>query len=156
MTSAEELVTLVKDANDLSFVLLYDHNGKLVMEKGKGRPPKNDASTSKLSLYDVLCDETEDFQITEAEEEELNTLRQEESKKVASTRKSIVDNLQVKEDGDVKILLGCAWCTDDELQLWNAFPEALSMDTTMQTNNEKRSLFSIAYPLKTMQVNHIM
>jgi hypothetical protein len=45
MTSAGELILMIENSKKVSFVLLYDDNGKLVMENGKGR---------LLSIYSLI------------------------------------------------------------------------------------------------------
>jgi MULE transposase domain len=39
-----------------------------------------------------------------------------------------------------QILLGVAWCREDEVRLFEKHPEVFMFDVTMQTNNEKRPL----------------
>ena len=50
----------------------------------------------------------------------------------------------VREDLYVgkQVLLGVAWCREDERQLFCRYPEILMVDTTFQTNNQGRPLFT--------------
>jgi hypothetical protein len=36
-----------------------------------------------------------------------------------------------------KVLIGCAWCREDEVRLFKMFPEVLMVDVTMGTNNQR-------------------
>lgn len=45
-----------------------------------------------------------------------------------------------------RVLLGCAWCREDERLLFDMFPHVLNFDVTFQTNNEERPLATTACP----------
>jgi hypothetical protein len=51
-----------------------------------------------------------------------------------------------------KILLGCAWCREDERRLFQMFPEVLMVDVTMATNNQRLPLFVSSSPGPSMKV----
>ena len=128
-----------------TFICLFDVDGQLVVEKGKGRPKKdnNNENNEQTSIFDVQMEEMERLTVSDEVSEEMKGLR-EEKEKSKRTKKAVIDNLKVNSEGNIKILLACAWGSDNELRLWHLFPEALSMDSTMKTNNEKRSLFSVS------------
>jgi len=144
MSSAEELMKVIENCEGYNFICLFDVDGKLVMEKGKGRPKKIEHAIDDpiISLSDVIMDESTTIELTEDQLEEMREYHENESAKAKATNKTAREQLKVNDGESVKILLACAWCSDEDLKTWHLFPEVLTVDTTMKTNNEKRSLFS--------------
>jgi len=113
------------------------------VEKGKGRPSKK----SKLNNEQP---KTIDLDISEQ-----NYIDNPDNYTKDKMEK-IRENLEVKNGKGVKVLLACAWSTDEELVTWSLFPETVSMDTTFKTNNEKRALFTVTCLDNNRKALHVM
>jgi hypothetical protein len=105
-------------------------------------PTTNDVNEDQ-HLLDELTSHTVQFHVSSpgtsgAPEvsEPYNLLTSKEKLALGDTLASLLDTLRVGQ----KILLGVAWCREDERQLFELFPEVLMFDVTFGTNTESQPL----------------
>jgi hypothetical protein len=105
-------------------------------------PTTNDVNKDQ-DLLDELTSHTVQLHVSSPgtggapeDSEPYNLLTSKEKLALGDTLASLSDTLRVGQ----KILMGVAWCREDEWQLFELFPEVLMFDITFGTNTESRPL----------------
>ena len=121
-SSATEIMDYLTLEDNISYVAIFhDPASTLLSMTGKGRPSASQKYTIISQDNDGTRAYAYDASITEEDHRRGMLL-----------------------DGGQSMLLGVVWSTDESIRLTSMFPYTIAVDTTYQTNIEKRPLFVAA------------